>query len=81
MSVPGAGGLNLTPPSVKYAEQHQRGHGHGHGDSYAETANYLASSDSEDFTIGKAATVTTVTIVGGPFTYTGAAQYAGHGER
>ena len=55
-------------------EQHQRGHGHGHGESYAETANYLASSDSEDFTIGKAVTVTTVTIVGGPFTYTGATQ-------
>ncbi|HLF52382.1 T9SS type A sorting domain-containing protein, partial [Flavobacterium sp.] len=42
--------------------------------TYAETANYLSSSDSEDFTIGKAATTTVVTIAAGPFAYTGSAQ-------
>jgi hypothetical protein len=41
------------------------------GASYAESANHLASSDSETFTIGKAATTTTVTCSAGPFTYTG----------
>jgi hypothetical protein len=42
--------------------------------SFAATANYLASSDSKNFTIGKAASTTTVTCGGGPFTYTGSAQ-------
>ncbi|HKZ82208.1 MAG TPA: Ig-like domain-containing protein, partial [Anaerolineae bacterium] len=41
--------------------------------SYAESANYLGSSDSENFTIDKAATVTTVTCGAGPFTYNGSA--------
>ena len=39
--------------------------------SYEESANYSASSDSETFEIGKAATTTTVTCAAGPFTYTG----------
>ena len=42
--------------------------------SYAETANYKGSSDSETFTIGKAATITTVSCTAGPFTYNGLAQ-------
>src|SRR6185436_14115765 len=42
--------------------------------SFAATANYLASSDSKNFTIGKAASTTTVTCGAGPFTYTGSAQ-------
>ncbi|MCL4786976.1 MAG: hypothetical protein KJ070_09330, partial [Verrucomicrobia bacterium] len=36
-------------------------------------ANHEGSSDSKTFSIGKAASVTTVTINGGPFTYTGGA--------
>ncbi len=40
---------------------------------YAETANYLASSDSKNFTIAKAPTTSAVTCGTGPFTYTGAA--------
>ncbi len=41
--------------------------------SYAGTANYNASSDTENFTIDKANTTTTVTCTAGPFTYNGAA--------
>ncbi|SIS75662.1 MBG domain-containing protein, partial [Belliella pelovolcani] len=40
---------------------------------YEGDDNYLPSSDSEDFEIGKASTTTVVTINGGPFTYTGSA--------
>ncbi len=42
--------------------------------TYAESANYKASSDSKTFTIDKAGSTTTVTCPAGPFTYNGAAQ-------
>jgi hypothetical protein len=42
--------------------------------SYAESANYLGSSDSKPFTIGRATTTTTVTCDAGPFVYNGSAQ-------
>src|SRR4029077_15160213 len=41
--------------------------------TFAGDANYETSTNSATFAIGKAATVTTVTVAGGPFTYTGAA--------
>ena len=41
--------------------------------SFAATTNYLASSDSKNFTIDKAATTTALTCTPGPFTYTGSA--------
>jgi hypothetical protein len=72
VSVTGAGGLNLTPTAT-YANNIDAGTATA-SYTYAETANYLSSSDSKTFEIGKAATTTVVTIVGGPFTYTGAAQ-------
>jgi hypothetical protein len=71
VSVTGAGGLSLTPAPV-YADNTNAGTANA-SYTYAESANHLGSSDSEDFTIGKAATVTTVTITGAPFTYTGSA--------
>ncbi|EHQ01490.1 beta strand repeat-containing protein, partial [Gillisia limnaea] len=71
VSVIGAGGLDLTPDAT-YADNTNAGTANA-SYSYAESANHLASSDSEDFTIGKAASVTTVTITGDPFTYTGSA--------
>ena len=40
--------------------------------SYAGGANYLASSDSETFTIGKAAT--TLAVTNSPVTYNGTSQ-------
>ena len=72
VSVTGAGGLDLTP-MADYVNNINAGTATA-SYSYAETANYFASSDSEDFAIGKAATTTVVTINGGPFTYTGSAQ-------
>ncbi|RNI29118.1 MBG domain-containing protein [Rufibacter latericius] len=42
--------------------------------SYAESANYLGSSDEKEFTIDKASSITEVTVPAGPFTYTGKAQ-------
>ncbi|MFV8331424.1 MBG domain-containing protein, partial [Flavobacterium sp. LB3P6] len=52
VSVTGAGGLSLTPTAV-YADNTNAGTATA-SYTYAETANYLSSSDSEDFTIGKA---------------------------
>ncbi|WP_143244262.1 MBG domain-containing protein, partial [Algoriphagus ratkowskyi] len=71
VSVTGAGGLSLTP-TANYANNMNAGTATA-SFTYAESANHFASSDSEDFTIGKAASVTTVTITGAPFTYTGSA--------
>jgi hypothetical protein len=70
--VSGAGGLNegLT---VSYTDNINAGTATASA-SYAESANYLGSSDSETFAIAKAATITTVTCPAGPYTYTGAAQ-------
>ena len=72
VAVTGVGGLSLTPdgdlrgqpstPALLAASY-----------TYAGDANHLGSSDSVDFTIDKASSTTAVTIVGGPFTYTGAA--------
>ncbi len=72
MSVTGAGGLSLTP-TANYVNNINAGTATANY-SYAGDANYFASSDSEDFTIGKAPTLTTITIVGAPFTYTGSAR-------
>ncbi|MFV8465855.1 beta strand repeat-containing protein, partial [Flavobacterium sp. LB1P62] len=72
VSVTGAGGLNLTP-SADFTNNTNAGTATA-SYTYAETANYLSSSDSENFTIGKAATTTVVTIAAGPFAYTGSAQ-------
>ena len=71
VTVTGAGGLNLTPVA-NYANNINAGMATA-SYSYAGDNNYLPSSDSKDFTINKAPTVTTVTINGGPFTYTGSA--------
>ncbi|SIT16198.1 beta strand repeat-containing protein, partial [Belliella pelovolcani] len=71
VSVTGPGGLNLTPDAV-YSNNINAGTATASYD-YEGDDNYLPSSDSEDFEIGKATTVTTVTINGGPFTYTGSA--------
>jgi hypothetical protein len=70
-SVTGTGGLSQVL-AVTYAGNVNAGTATA-GASYAGSANYLPSSDSETFTIGKAATTTTVTCSAGPFTYTGAA--------
>ncbi|WP_338648207.1 T9SS type A sorting domain-containing protein [Flavobacterium sp. KS-LB2] len=72
VTVTGAGGLSLTPDAV-YANNTNAGTANA-SYSYGESANHLASSDSEDFTIGKAASTTVVTITGAPFTYSGLAQ-------
>ena len=69
VTVTGPGGLNLTPAAV-YANNTDAGTATA-SYNYPGDADYEASSDFEDFTIDKAASVTTVTVVGGPFTYTG----------
>ena len=71
-SVSGAGGLNQSL-TVSYTNNVNAGSATASA-SFAATANYLASSDSKNFTIGKAASTTTVTCGAGPFTYTGSAQ-------
>ena len=70
-SVTGAGGLSLTP-TVTHSNNTDAGTASA---SYAFTgdANHTGSTDSKNFTISKAPSTTVVTIVGGPFTYTGAA--------
>src|SRR4029078_1054846 len=72
ISVTGAGGLNLSP-TADYANNTNAGTATA-SYTFAGDANHESSSDSKNFTIDKAASVTTVTIVGGPFTYTGSAQ-------
>ncbi|MBF2708557.1 T9SS type A sorting domain-containing protein, partial [Flavobacterium soyangense] len=72
VSVTGAGGLSLTPAPV-YANNINVGTANA-SYSYAGDANHEGSTDSKGFAIGKAATVTTVTVApGAPFTYTGSA--------
>ncbi|AKQ46904.1 hypothetical protein TH63_16720 [Rufibacter radiotolerans] len=71
VKVTGAGGLDLSP-NANYANNINAGTASA-SYSYAEDNNYFASTDSKDFTIGKAATTTTVTLAAGPFTYTGSA--------
>jgi len=48
--------------------------GHSLSASYAGAAGFVASSAIGTLTVKRAPTVTTVAIVGGPFSYTGAAQ-------
>jgi hypothetical protein len=69
--VTGPGGLDETL-TVTYEDNINAGTATASA-SYAESANYLASSDSTTFTIDKADTTTTVTCIAGPFTYTGSA--------
>ncbi|PJJ07689.1 hypothetical protein CLU83_0885 [Flavobacterium sp. 1] len=71
VSVTGAGGLNLAP-TASYGNNTNAGTASA-GYTFAGDANHDGSSDSKDFTIGKASSTTVVTINGGPFTYTGAA--------
>lgn len=72
VSVTGAGGLNLTP-TAGYANNTNAGTATA-SYTYAGDANHEGSTDSKTFEIGKAASSTTVTINGAPFTYTGSAQ-------
>jgi hypothetical protein len=71
-AVTGPGGLNEVL-TVSYLDNVNAGTATASA-TYAESANYLGSTDSENFTIDKAATTTTVTCTGGPFTYNGLAQ-------
>ena len=68
VAVTGAGGLSLTP-AANYPNNVNAGTATA-SYTYAGDANHLGSSDSVNFTIDKASSTTTVTIVGGPFTYT-----------
>ena len=72
VSVTGAGGLNLTPAPV-YASNTNAGLATA---SYTFTGdtNHDGSNDSENFTIDKASSTTTVTCAAGPFTYNGSPQ-------
>ena len=70
-TVTGAGGLNQSL-TVSYTDNVNPGIATASA-SFTENANYLGSSDSENFTIGKATTTTTVACAGGPFSYTGSA--------
>jgi hypothetical protein len=73
VSVTGAGGSILAPAAVAvYANNVNAGTASANY-SFAGDDNHEPSSDSETFAIGKAASTTTVTIHGGPFTFTGAA--------
>ncbi|MFE3849264.1 beta strand repeat-containing protein, partial [Flavobacterium sp. LB3P45] len=70
VSVTGAGGLSLTPTPV-YTNNINVGTANA-SYSYTGDANHEGSTDTKDFAIAKAPSVTTVTIAAGaPFTYTG----------
>ena len=71
-SVTGPNGLNETL-TVAYQNNVNAGQATASA-SYAESNNYLGSSDTENFIIGKATTTTTVICTSGPFTYNGLAQ-------
>ena len=71
VTVTGAGGLSLTPPAT-YADNIDAGTATA-SYTFAGDANHTGSSDSKTFSIDKAPSTTVVTIVGGPFSYTGAA--------
>ena len=70
-NVTGAAGLSQAL-TVAYSNNTDAGTASASA-SFAGTANYLASSDTETFSIDKAATATTVTCDAGPFTYDGSA--------
>jgi hypothetical protein len=67
--VTGAGGLSLTP-AADYSNNVNAGTATA-SYTFAEMPNHLGSSDSKNFTIEKAATLTTVTCGAGPFTFNG----------
>jgi hypothetical protein len=69
----GGGGTTTPAPTATYSNNINAGTATA-SYSYAGDANHEASSDSKTFVIDKAPSVTTVTITGGPFTYTGSAQ-------
>jgi len=71
-SVTGPGGLNQTL-TVSYQDNVNAGTATASA-SYAESANYLPSSESKTFTIDKAVTETTVTCDPASVTYNGSAQ-------
>tara|TARA_R100001369_G_scaffold21881_4_gene39791 strand:- start:40031 stop:43435 length:3405 start_codon:yes stop_codon:yes gene_type:complete len=76
VTVTGAGGVTLvTPaPTATYLNNTNAGVNTASASyTFAGDDNHLGSNDSETFTIGKAASITTVTINGGLFTYTGSA--------
>lgn len=68
-TVTGAGGLDESV-AVTYANNIDAGQATASA-SYPGGDNHLASEGSKTFTIGKAATTTTVTCAAGPFSYTG----------
>src|SRR5207248_142676 len=70
--VTGPGSLD-APVSVEYTDNTAAGEATASA-TFAATDNYNTSTDSKNFTIGKADTVTVVTCDAGPFTYTGSAQ-------
>ena len=69
VSVTGAGGLNLTPAPV-YANNTDAGNATA-SYTFPGDANHETSDDSENFTIDKASSTTTVTCTAGPFVYSG----------
>jgi hypothetical protein len=71
VSVTGAGGLSLTPTAV-YTNNTNAGTATA-SYSYAGDSNYLSSSDSANFTIGKAASVINITGISS-YSYTGLPQ-------
>ena len=72
-AVTGPGGLNQAL-AVDLCRQRQRRHGHGQLRRYAASANHLASSAAETFTIGKA--TPTLSVTNSPVTYDGTPQAA-----
>jgi len=70
--VTGAGGLSQSL-TVTYSNNTNAGTATA-GASFGGDANHASSNGSKTFTIAKAASTTTVTCPGGPYTYTGAAQ-------
>ena len=71
-SVTGPGGLSLLL-SVTYSNNVDAGTATASA-SYTESSNYLGSSDSKNFTIDKASSMTAVTCAAGPFTFNGSPQ-------
>ena len=71
VTVTGAGGLNNTPAPV-YANNTNAGTATA-SYTYPGDANHVTSTDSKNFTIDQAASVTTVTFEAGPYPYRGSA--------
>ena len=71
MTVTGDGGLNETPAPV-YADNINAGTATA-SYTFSGDTNHDGSSDSENFTIAKASSTTTVTCTAGPFVYNGSA--------